>query len=491
MENLALAEQPAITDAADPAAVFRRAHLRLVPDIVPEPEASSVQDAEWETEAQARFKSWMGSLVLRESVDSTQPNIEAEPDNTNILERLQAAKAGSKEALDSVTINVATAINEVVFKEDHVGATYMDRNPDGEPVQFGQTNDSIYKNGFNFRPDRHSILEKITQVEALNRHRIEAALKADELKDHHFVVFSLVPNGVPEKDLGPEGDGYFVDSLSLNIQDTTEVSDGRVKTETGFMAGVEADENDTFEDRLAKRHDFSAVAKVYEWLGLDPPATAEEALDRGILIPKAMMPNGVVDVMRWFAEATDAVKSRNIERKAEDFIALKFKSKQREASLKDVRHKVLEDLLDATDDLATPEEAVKLIWSLIARHATNDAFTNPNIDPKVFGKEAASHIVMARQYSRGGRLDLAYSFMQKAHDTAVVTGCGGGGSSSKKTSEGSSDDSSEDGVEGSAGRDRFGSRKFVCSNGHTNIRPHNKLIPKCQHSGCEAKVACK
>ena len=40
-------------------------------------------------------------------------------------------------------------------------------------------------------------------------------------------------------------------------------------------------------------------------------------------------------------------------------------------------------------------------------------------------------------------------------------------------------------------KDKFGDRTFYCSNGHKNFRPKNELIPKCQHKGCAAKVACK
>ncbi len=42
----------------------------------------------------------------------------------------------------------------------------------------------------------------------------------------------------------------------------------------------------------------------------------------------------------------------------------------------------------------------------------------------------------------------------------------------------------------SSSEDRYGSRYFKCSNGHWNYRPQNKLIDKCQHQNCKAKVKC-
>lgn len=40
------------------------------------------------------------------------------------------------------------------------------------------------------------------------------------------------------------------------------------------------------------------------------------------------------------------------------------------------------------------------------------------------------------------------------------------------------------------GEDRYGPKKFKCTEGHWNTRPHNQLIDKCQHKGCKGKVAC-
>lgn len=463
--------------------------LYVVPDGVEDPKAYSVRDAEYEPETQARFKQWLGSLGVAKAVEAA--GVEAAPKDTNLLERLRAARAGSKEALKSVAMNVGKAVYEGCFKVNHVTTTWMDRTETGGLTQFGQPNDSVHRNAIILRPDRHPNLQAITHVEALNGHRIDDGLEAGKLRDNYFVVASIVPAGVPEKQLGPEGEGYFLEDLTFVIQATTEQSNARVKTESGFMAGVEADENDSFEDRLAKRHDIAALIKVYERLGLKPPSrTATGFLEGGIYIPKAWMPNGVVDVMRWCAEAADEVLERQVERKTEDFLALVLESRRRETSLESTKQQVIEDLLAAADRLTTPMEAVQLMWDLVKIHTLKESFTNTNIDPKVFGRIAAPDIAMIQYHYQQGNQHLAQDLIEKVKETAVMTGCGGGSSSG--VNERDAADGSSDGKESSsAGSDRHGARQFTCSNGHVNIRPKNELIDRCQHKGCKAVVACK
>ena len=475
-----LAEQPptAGIEQLEPPALY------LVPDIVEEPEVYSVREAEYEPQTQARFNQWLGSLAAGSTTETV--DIEEEPVGTNLLESLRLAGTNSpegQEALSMVDINIAKAVAEACFKEDHVTTTSMHRDQAGNLIQFGQTADSVYRNAITMRPGRHPKLKEITNVEALNGHRIDDALKAGELKDHYFVAASIVPGEVPEDDLGPDGDGYFLDGLTFVVQATTEQNNGNVTTESGFMAGVEADENDDFEERLAKRHDIQSLAIVYERLGQKPPRTAEEFLNNGLYVPKDLMPNGAVDFMRWCDEAADEVLGRDIEHKPEDYAALKLASKRREASLEDVRQKVREDLLSAVGELESPIEAVQRMWQLVKKHTTEDSFENTNIDPKVFGRAAASYIIKVRQHIQNDAEYLAQDLMQRARETSVISGCGGGSSSNKELNGEHSENSSES----SAGSDRYGSLKFKCPDGHTNVRPRNKLIERCTTCGTSVK----
>lgn len=459
-------------------------HLHAVPDPDEAPQVAvvrSVHEAASEALARMRFESWTGSLAVSASAEAGEA-----PAEVNFLERLQAARDGDSEARKWVEANADTAIFEAVFKDGYIGETYMDRTADGRLSQHGQTNDEIYHNAMALRPGRHRVLKDITRAEALNRHRIEAELEAGGLKDDYYVVFSLVPEGVPEEQLGAEGDGYFLDGLTLSVQATTESAGGRVKTESAFVKGVEEQGDDTFAARMSRRHDFKAVARLYERLGHRAPGLAAEILGEGLYIPKEMMPNGVSDVVYWLDVAKDEVLGHEEERRPEDYAGLRLESKRKEASLADVREKVVEDLLEDAPRLETPMEAVQKLWDLVKEHATEASFSNMNIDPGVFGRKAASHIRRARQHISKGDLKTAATYMRMAHAQSEITGCGGGAMQAKASRSSGGGDS----LDHVAGSDEYGSKAFMCSNGHLNIRPHNGFVDNCQHTDCGAAVAC-
>ncbi|HEX5744005.1 MAG TPA: hypothetical protein VFX84_00960 [Candidatus Saccharimonadales bacterium] len=456
-------------------------HLYAVPEPEEVPAVIGAEDTEFEPQAVESHEAWLGSLAVAPSGE-----IREEAADINLLERTKAAKAGDPEARSWLNLNVDTAIFEAVFKKRYIGEVFMDRGPDGELQQFGQTNEDIHKNAVTLRPGRHPILEEITEAEGLNRHRIEKALAAGKLEDHYYLAFSLVPEDVPETELGPDGDGYFLDSLTLSLQATTETASGRVKTETAFMSGVEEQDGDGFEERLARRHDFKAVARVRERHGLKPLDTASEHLRGGFFVPKHMMPNGVADVMLWMDEAADEVLDREIERRPEDYAGIRLESKRKEASLKGVREKVVEDLFAAVEALKDPMESVQALWESVRQHATEDSFTNLHIDPKVFGRKAAADIDRAREHIRNGDDKAAQIYMQKAHDEAVVAGCGGGAGRARTARPESSEDLSH-----VAGEDEFGSLAFRCPDcGRINVRSEGVKVPTCWYSDCEADVSC-
>jgi hypothetical protein len=130
--------------------------------------------------------------------------------------------------------------------------------------------------------------------------------------------------------------------------------------------------------------------------------------------------------------------------------------------------------------LDEPMQAVNLVWELVRQYATEAAFTNYDIDPKVFGRVAAPELVMARYHIEHGNQQQADHYKQKAHQHSETSGCGGG----------STANISDGGLEKIAGKDSKGALAFRCKNGHLNIRPKEKLIPACQHAGCSAQVAC-
>lgn len=472
-----------IYDAPEP-------YLSLIedlPEIETQPMAERARDTEYATFTEARFNRWSGSIALSDNVRPVTSETNEQAPKTNLLDMIKATKNGSAEAGAMVGENVAAAVSEVCFKDKHIRSVSVERNEAGQLIQFGQTMINVHGNAITERPDRHPVLQEITLTEALNGHDIEDGLRAGKLKDKYHVVCSIVPDGVPEKNLGPDGDGYFLDSLTFVIQATTEQNTGEVTIENAFVAGVEDAEGLSFEERLEIRLDIKMLTKVYERLGLKPPTTAKGFLE-GILIDKKLMPNGVADFVRWCHEARDEIKGVTVERKPEDYLEMVEESKKREARLAITNQKVFNDLIEQGQHLTKPINAVSLMWKLAKRNTVEASFTNKDIDPKVFGTVAAPYIEQIRQYQhqqdqeQQPRLE---ALIAKAHETAVATGCGGGSSDSivdkiiellKTNSEKSSDE-----------HDRFGSLTFLCRKGHRNTRPRGKLISHCRTCGDSVK----
>jgi hypothetical protein len=465
-------------------------HLRLVPAYVEDPVVRNINEMSFAPEARAQYSQWLSTLAVEKTAQVEQ--IESEPMHTDLLQQIRAAKEGNPEAIDWLEMNIGKASGEAFFKDKFITSVPLERTADGGLMQFGQDTESIHRNAITLRPNRHPVLKGITSAEAGNDHYIRAALPAGELQDNYFVTVSIVPTKVPEKDLGSEGDGYFLDSMTFVAQATTEEASGKVNLESAFMAGVEPDVKD-FDHRMEKRFDIAAITKVYDWLEQEAPTTAQGFLENGLMIPKALMPNGIVDFMRWVDMATDEIKGRDIERKVEDYLALKLESKRKEASIADVNKKVFDGLIAAADKLETPMQAVQMMWELVKNHGVQASLTNKKIDPRVFGQAAASSIGKARAAMQTGNLGQSLDFMRRAHDEAEVSGCGGGAGGSKK-SEGSKEPPggrlTKAQLMETYGSDNLGVRAFYCDDGHLNVRPEGETIPTCQEDGCTVAVKC-
>ncbi|MGH7195593.1 MAG: hypothetical protein ACREGA_02325 [Candidatus Saccharimonadales bacterium] len=384
----------------------------------------SIRSASYEAQVQRNFADWLGEIGLKGAAETSEPK--RQDTETNLLGNLRRARNGSPEALNMIKANVATAVAEACFKKDHITKILTLANEAGELMQFGQTMTNVHKNALTMRPNRHPILREITKLEALNGQRIQTALAAGDLDDYYFVVPSIVPDNVPEAELGYKGDGYFLSGLTFVVQATTRQKNGEVTTESAFIEGVENGETKTFNQRLASRHDIQALAKIYDYFGLESPQTAAEFLNNGLKIPKSLMPNGMADFMRWCDQAKDDIFGRQITRNPQDYIKIIYESRRREASLLGTRQKVLDELLESAYDLNEPMQAVKQMWKIIKNFAVEASFKNNYIDPLVFGAEAAGHIHQIRNFIADGQEHMARESMEKAQKTAVAGGCGGG-----------------------------------------------------------------
>jgi hypothetical protein len=375
-------------------------------------------------ESAHRFQQLLGSVALKGSVEPPA----APTEKYNLLEAIHTANTGSKEAEAMLDINIGTAVTEACFKYDHVTKIAMQLNENGELVQFGQTMSEFQFNAIAYRQNRHEKLQAVTRMEALNGHCIEDLARDGRLKDYHYIVSSLVPQDVPEKDLKQEG--YFLNTLTFVTQATTENADGAIETQSGFSKGTAASEKASFATRVDRRFDIEAVSRVRQRLGLAPVATTEDAL-RGILVHKSVLPNGVVDFMRMIDEETAEIAGVPL-KSADYYDKLIPKSLEREQSLAGTKQLVKEALLASAPQLRTPMEAVQRIWDLTKEFTVIAAVDNHHIDASIFGQETAHQINETRHFLSIGDAVSAQLALRHAVEVAVISGCGGGAGASGK-----------------------------------------------------------
>jgi len=138
---------------------------------------------------------------------------------------------------------------------------------------------------------------------------------------------------------------------------------------------------------------------------------------------------------------------------------------------------------DILDELATRAVGNRLIESdlynaaaLIEKRKNQHGLTGHNKDGSLH-----EHASIGEQMDGAGQ--------QARKEGKTYSGCG---SSLSAENDDSTMESQLDilGFGTKLGEDKFGPRKFKCPQGHVNKRPWNKLISKCQHQNCKARVKC-
>jgi len=364
-------------------------------------------------------KHFLGAVSLEQAVETGRP------DGMTLATAVEMAAKGDEEADRLVDINVATASAEALFKDGYISRTRMSIDADGTIRQFGVSLHQVHYNSYILRPDRHEKLKQFTLAEALNGYREQAYLGAGLLDDHILLVASCVEESLPEELLDYRGEGWFTGSMSFALQATTKDA-GEIVTDTVFRRGTAAEPDALYLTRQARRFDLAAIGMVYEWLGFEPPKTALEFLQRPLLLKKSEFPNGVLDFLRLCDIAADVLQDKVAERSPEEYANMRLESSLKDASLAAMKAAVKRDLLAAAGTFTTHEDAIKLLWELVRKHAVHDAVINEFVDPKVFGSEAALFIEEARLTYQSGDAYLTEGLVAQALAVAVISGCGGG-----------------------------------------------------------------
>lgn len=409
----------------------------------------------------ARF---IGAVALESEVEAHEFVSTVNPIESLYDAVLQAAE-GSEDAWRMVRTNVRTDVVERTIKTGHVTEVDLCVDEAGKIQQFGQSMESIQANSLRYASGSWQMRERI-EAETLNSFRIEQMHRQGKLEDYNFVVFSRAADNMSHQEM--QDIGFFTETMSCSIQ-VTSSQEGRLVTESAFVAGVNKVGGERFDDK--------SVAAVGQELGVDlSNKSACEVLATPIMVHKSLMPNGVVDLVKMYDEASEETFFGE-KRKPQDYVEYKAQCQKREANFSSAVEKISQELVSQASALGSKMEAVELLDKLSGEHMASKAATDPTIDSRVFGRVAQMHIENARLQIEAGNYEQAELHITKAQETQQSHSC----PSSKSLAIGSSEKLS------TSGEDQYGSLTFKCQKGHLNTRPKGKLIPNCKVCGVSVK----
>ncbi len=427
--------------------------------VTPLPEAVRVQDLTEEAEVQRNFARGLGAVAMGASVEAKPENPEER--RTSILDRVRQAREGDRAPLEA---DVRLALVEAIL-EVGVNEVKLDFDADGHIVQHGHRLYDILENTIRLRPGDHPVLHETTRTEGLSLSTMKMLEKSGKLDDGYiWVVPRMVPVGVPARALRDYG--YFENlAVSWGVV-WKDSSDGQLVMRTLFTAGVtteaheeksdramtDAELDQMIENRLTRRHDIDAVAKLYKKLGMPVPNDIA-GFQRGFIMHKShFVHEGEYDVD--IAQLNDEqlgpefYLGRHAPR--EDYQA---HSRASIASMRNLDCKkdavVSEMMAHVTPDM--DEMTVARLMARLARtHAIDYVIDHPEVDAGPLGRAAAVMRDEYLQYVARGDMDRALQIREEIHRVARVNMCGfGGGEKDERDAAdsegGKSDKSKEEG----------------------------------------------
>lgn len=478
---------------------------RWQPQVVAEvPLAIDVKTLPQERWTQQRFVHFLGAVAGEQTVQAN-PETTGKKTKQNLFEAIIEAAQKPEVEHGMLDINIMTAACELSFKTDYISNVDMQFNDEGILTQFGQEMPDIQRNSL-LRPNRHQKLQEITKIEALNSHRMPDLARAGLLEDYWYIVPSHIPDVDPddphtltEKDLGDEGDGYFLSSMSSVSQGVTMVN-GELHMQSVFQAGVIDGYEKTFEERMKTRYDLKVTQELHRRLGLEVPQNAYDAL-HGHLIHKSLLKNGMADYMKLRDEIAQELTGEALLRDDEFYKTLPQKSKEKNDSLQDACKAIKADLIAAykRGEIADKFKAIEALWDIAFEHVTTEAMQNTHIQADAWGStQATQYIQESRRMIQQGDQSGAMMMLQMFKRVAVGTGCGGG-ARGKQSGETAGEEGTDSIFGGAAGSDS-GAEEEEKANIPTEIRciacdeksPRNQVIKpaswRCPHCKYEIDI---
>jgi hypothetical protein len=402
---------------------------------------------------------WLaGSLAVGEIVELDDYSCRS------LLDGINKAASGDEEAYQLVKANVASDVIERTIKAGFITSkVQMNIGCDGSLSQHGQSYLTIQANSL-LQAKNHPVMRSRTESEARNAFRMEEMVRQHIFDEYSLVVFSRAED-LPEC-------GFFVDTMSCAIQVTSK-KEQALETESAFVAG---------KDKQGNLYDEEVVKEMYNNLaavdidGLSPA----EIIDKPLLIPNHLIPNGVVDLVKLYDDLSGG-KFFGLDKPKEDYLSYKEHCLRQENNYLDISLKITQQLIAEAGQLKTPVDATRRLNQLSERYTLTMALYDHSIDPQVFGRVAATHLVEARLAVNKGMELMASIEFNMAIKTAVSSSCPGLFGDIKK-------DSFKDQIaDKNSTEDKYGSLQFYCPKGHLNVRPRDKLLANCRVCGVSVK----
>lgn len=388
----------------------------------------AVPDLEQEAFVRQRHAKWLGALSMEQTVEAES----VQQEQMTLVELVEKAQAGDQEALAAVRLNAHTTVIETLLKTGNIMRIAAELDDQGNLRQHNHTYDAIHRNAWHAMKNHSPHARWSSEIEALNWQRTEASIKSGALEDNWFVVFSSPSDEQSIASLKKRG--YFVHTMTSVFQATT-VENGAVKTESAFVAGMDAVSEDPElsasinNDRIAaaarNRYDLDVIRQMYMDFGVAGAElmSAEDLLATPLLIPKTLMPHGVASIVELYDNYVGntffGVKQQKQAYETYADVCMK-----RAEKYGDITDKVVADLLKFRN--LTPARAISKVYDLVKRHTLERAYRDDSIDASVFGAKAEKIIYQARHaYDIGDQLQFAL-LAAVGHEVAVTTACGGG-----------------------------------------------------------------
>lgn len=400
-------------------------------EVQPEAIVEIVPNLEEDKRARLRAAAFIGSCLIDDQVELEAPRINP---IESLYDAIHQAKEGSEDAYKMVETNVRTDVVERTIKTGHVTKVDLMVDEAGKIQQFGQSMESIQANSLRFA-SAIPAMRKRTEAETINSFRIEEHNRQGILDDQCFVVFSRAADDMSVEDMKEVG--FFTQTMSCAIQVTTN-NGGRLTTESAFVAGVKKPGEE--------RHDKETIEKVGKSLGVDiDDLNATELLATPILIPKSLMPNGVIDLVKMYDGAAGGTFFGE-ERPAEEYAQYRKDCESREEALQDTVSKVTNKLISEASRITSPIRATQRLHKLSEEHMVSRAMWDSKVDARVFGNDSQRYIEQARYILATGNYyeNQIESLTQLAVKSAKSSSCPSSMSSGESRKVAGSDSSEAD-----------------------------------------------